>query len=309
MSRFASYLWNVYDSKDDGDFMPIYLQGKEYIEERNNDDVDGLGRHVFEVWNNNPNENYDVFHTKIKNGLDDCIKTSIDYIYDFMDFDHDGNFDDMRSSQVISEGITCTPYEYTHHWRTGSYQDGDYSFTYGHDGYWGTAECNMRNFETDYKVNDTYYNTSVNSWTAWDCCQNCQDPVPDHYWTISAYNNSGSSCDPIVDAKPVMDKRADKEVHKVFNHEDLNLKTYPNPFTSIVNMSFNLNQNSLISVKLYNINMKLIDELYSLQRKSGYCDLQFNLDYLSSGTYFLKLLIRSQKDTGQNTIKIIKLEK
>ena len=94
--RFACYLWNLYDSQDEGNFSPLCgFHGK------NNDDVDGLGLDVFNFWINCQPEDRDFsdyFHRDFKGQYNSNLQNSMDAIYDFMEYWEDWpnrwNYDD-----------------------------------------------------------------------------------------------------------------------------------------------------------------------------------------------------------------------
>ncbi|MEN6296153.1 MAG: hypothetical protein ABFD61_08510 [Chloroherpetonaceae bacterium] len=83
--RFACYLWNLYDSKNDGNFSPFSaFAGK------NNDDVDGLGANLFNFWlsPNSNIKNSKAFNDGFKDqySASPALQESIDSIYNFMEF-------------------------------------------------------------------------------------------------------------------------------------------------------------------------------------------------------------------------------
>jgi len=77
--RFACYLWNIYDSKNDGDFSPLY----NFIN-KNNDDVDGLGADLFAFWMDDDDAQGSLeFHNAFKAQYSTDLQNSI---YDFMQY-------------------------------------------------------------------------------------------------------------------------------------------------------------------------------------------------------------------------------
>lgn len=82
--RFACYLWNIYDSKNDLPFSPIStFAGK------NNDDVDDLGFDLFNFWINDRTPQTQAtltFHNAFKSQYNPILQESMDAIYDFMEY-------------------------------------------------------------------------------------------------------------------------------------------------------------------------------------------------------------------------------
>ena len=67
------------------------------------------------------------------------------------------------------------------------------------------------------------------------------------------------------------------------------LQNYPNPFNPITIISYNLSQNSFVTVKVYDILGKEIANLVNENKESGYHSVEFNAADLPSGVYFYKI--------------------
>ncbi len=97
MSRFACYLWNIYDSSEDGSFIRPIHEGYE------NDDVQGLGKEVFECFIEYNRNFYNLTYTDIgspsgfnnlfqdfvapiSDDSKEVLRSSIQKIYNCMDF-------------------------------------------------------------------------------------------------------------------------------------------------------------------------------------------------------------------------------
>ena len=72
---------------------------------------------------------------------------------------------------------------------------------------------------------------------------------------------------------------------------------YPNPFNPVTNLSFVLNTPSNISLKIYDINGKLVEAIDSKLYQPGLNNIQWNAASLSSGMYFVHLLNGSKQLT------------
>ena len=70
-------------------------------------------------------------------------------------------------------------------------------------------------------------------------------------------------------------------------------QNYPNPFNPVTTISFSLPVLSRVSLKVYDITGRLVDEILSLNIKAGNHELQFDGSKLASGLYFYKLTAES----------------
>ncbi|WP_298542084.1 glycosyl hydrolase family 18 protein [uncultured Aquimarina sp.] len=95
-----------------------------------------------------------------------------------------------------------------------------------------------------------------------------------------------------------LDQRAPEEIL-----EKESLKMYPNPFTSTVNISFDLNKNKPITAVVYNqIGVKIAVLKENEKLSSGNHNMQWDTDGIPSGIYFLKLWMGKEI----KTMKLIK---
>jgi hypothetical protein len=72
---------------------------------------------------------------------------------------------------------------------------------------------------------------------------------------------------------------------------------YPNPFNPITTLSYKLPLDSKVSVKIYNVQGRLIETLVNQDMQAGYHSLTWNADNHSSGMYFVKLIVGEQVST------------
>lgn len=82
------------------------------------------------------------------------------------------------------------------------------------------------------------------------------------------------------------------------------LKNYPNPFTSSTTISFSLSADSYVSLQVYDVSGRMVDELISEVRGSGVNTVEFAPEFASSSTYFFKLTT----DFGTATKKMMMLK-
>lgn len=81
--------------------------------------------------------------------------------------------------------------------------------------------------------------------------------------------------------------------------DDFNLKqNYPNPFNPKTVISYNLRKGGFVSIRIYNIQGKLLNTLVRQNQMEGTYDISFNGQNLPSGVYFYSLNIDERvKDT------------
>jgi len=115
----------------------------------------------------------------------------------------------------------------------------------------------------------------------------------DNGWVVGAYiimhtNNGG-----IVDIK-------ESQGIQNFNSE---IQCYPNPFSEITTISYNLYQRSLVSIIIYNSNGKLVFKHKEEVKHEGQYEIIFDSQNLPTGIYFCSL----QTNKGIQITKMIKL--
>jgi len=81
-----------------------------------------------------------------------------------------------------------------------------------------------------------------------------------------------------------------------FNSLKLN-NPYPNPFNPVTTISYNIpSNNTQLNIKIYDLNGRLVENLYNGTQNSGNYNITWNASSYSSGIYFVKL------QTNQSTI-------
>ena len=71
--------------------------------------------------------------------------------------------------------------------------------------------------------------------------------------------------------------------------ELLLVSAYPNPFNPVTNISFGIDTDAYVQVKIYDITGKEIATLANCAYLSGYHNLTWNADNFASGMYFVRL--------------------
>jgi hypothetical protein len=72
-------------------------------------------------------------------------------------------------------------------------------------------------------------------------------------------------------------------------HEYQLLQNYPNPFNAVTTIQFHVPKKAFITIKLYNILGKEVDELVSRYFEPGYHSVKWDASDFASGVYFYKL--------------------
>ena len=73
------------------------------------------------------------------------------------------------------------------------------------------------------------------------------------------------------------------------------VSAYPNPFNPITNISFNLAEDSEVSISIYNLQGRQIVSLVDASMNAGYHSVTWNADNFSSGVYFVKMVAGDYK--------------
>ena len=72
--------------------------------------------------------------------------------------------------------------------------------------------------------------------------------------------------------------------------QKLVVKTYPNPFTGVLNVDFNLLKSANIEVQLITLNGKIVYRNSAGVLEAGWYSLPIQMGHISNGTYLLKLI-------------------
>ena len=76
---------------------------------------------------------------------------------------------------------------------------------------------------------------------------------------------------------------------ELFRHPILLEQNYPNPFNPATTISYSIPKESQVSLKIYDVMGREVDELVSGRQTAGSYTVDFDAASLASGTYFYKL--------------------
>ena len=72
---------------------------------------------------------------------------------------------------------------------------------------------------------------------------------------------------------------------------------YPNPFNPVTNINYSVPENTDVSIRVYDINGNMIEELYNGNQVVGTYNLSWDADNQPSGLYFVKMTANSFNKT------------
>lgn len=79
-------------------------------------------------------------------------------------------------------------------------------------------------------------------------------------------------------------------------------QNYPNPFNPVTKINYELRNSKFVSIKVYDINGKLIATLVNKKQNSGKHEISFDGNNLSSGIYFYELSAEGLSETKKMTL-------
>ncbi|NNC96143.1 MAG: T9SS type A sorting domain-containing protein [Chitinophagales bacterium] len=111
----------------------------------------------------------------------------------------------------------------------------------------------------------------------------------------SVFTAYRESCTPTFTPEPDDPIAVDKQGSAFESDEDARIAIAPNPFSSATNINYFIDNESLVDVRIYNIQGALLTTLLdnSIQQNGNYT-LQFDGSHLSAGTYFCIIKINDQ---------------
>jgi hypothetical protein len=79
-------------------------------------------------------------------------------------------------------------------------------------------------------------------------------------------------------------------------------QNYPNPFNPTTNISYKINKEGFVSLKVYNLVGQVIKVLVSEYQKQGTYEVEFDAGNLSTGVYLYKLQINDFTSVKRMTL-------
>ncbi len=305
MSKFASYLWQVYDSKNDGYFMAnSYFGCQDDINGYNNDDFENFGKQLFEIWIDYPNGYAINFHNYLKNRLlTQDEQDALDRIYECMDFDNDGVFGNIYPTQpkdISYQNIDVNNYQIM--WESGSYENASYSRV---DRGISSGQANFRNFEDGYVIEEFDNGNYIFSSSYSILDNNSVDLNKNSAYRLSSISsvNSNTSLFPISLECPFPKTR-----YCDFSFDVAKDIVKPNPVIDNCSLILNLKSVSYVRILLYN-NQDFVSEIYSGTPIQINNEVNINCNKFASGCYFfvIEKYYQSNDKKTNDIIKFVKL--
>ncbi len=103
-----------------------------------------------------------------------------------------------------------------------------------------------------------------------------------------------------ADKDPLQDPLKD-----IYAGSNIKLSAYPNPSNPVTKISYKLNQNADIKIKIYDIDGREVETLANSFQETGNYSVIFNGTGLSSGIYFCRITVQTNNSITAKTMKII----
>jgi len=75
----------------------------------------------------------------------------------------------------------------------------------------------------------------------------------------------------------------------------VSLHNYPNPFRKSTQISYSLTKQDKVKIQIYNLKGQLVETLLNENKPAGNYTFEWNVDEMSSGIYFMKLLTKEKE--------------
>jgi hypothetical protein len=142
---------------------------------------------------------------------------------------------------------------------------------------------------------------------AWSMKPNGQseDPSSPHYNDLTAFYSQDSLRERWYDESDIMANAESVETHTYLSNDSddsLPIKfilypAYPNPFNSTTTIRFSVESQSNTSLRIFDINGRLIETLIDRKLLTGEHDVLWNASNYASGIYFGKLTVANKVQT------------
>ncbi|MFA5069820.1 MAG: T9SS type A sorting domain-containing protein [Patescibacteria group bacterium] len=86
-------------------------------------------------------------------------------------------------------------------------------------------------------------------------------------------------------------------VEEIPDSKNIVFQVYPNPFNSVVNISYNVPSQSHVSLKIFNVKGELVENLIDKEQNSDNYQCPWNSQKMASGVYFAQLICGEQIKT------------
>jgi hypothetical protein len=126
-------------------------------------------------------------------------------------------------------------------------------------------------------------------------------PSTRYYWSIRAWNSSGSSDWSAVRTFKTLHVTSTEETSDGIGSFALN-PAVPNPFNPVTKLSFTLDLPEVVTMRIYTIQGALVSELVSGAKQAGTHTIVWNATQFSSGIYIVELIAGSNRQSRMVTL-------
>ncbi|MCE1166125.1 MAG: T9SS type A sorting domain-containing protein [Bacteroidetes bacterium] len=109
---------------------------------------------------------------------------------------------------------------------------------------------------------------------------------------VYAGNNKHSNIDPINTDRKSVQQSDDYKLYQNF----------PNPFNPVTRISYKIQREGLVSLKVYNLVGQVVGVLVNERQSSGSYEVEFDASELTSGVYLYKLQINGFSSVKRMTV-------
>ena len=93
-----------------------------------------------------------------------------------------------------------------------------------------------------------------------------------------------------------VESNTDSDLSKPLQFDNFVVSTYPNPVVNTMNIDITIAESDFTTIEIYNINGTLVKNFRNLPLSEGNQNISIDLNELSSGQYFYKILLKSNSN-------------
>ena len=319
---FATFLSNLYDSQDEGRFTAEYLYYVWFNDVKytfptrgyNNDDIE-LGRLVFDLWIQQPNDTWEQFRDLVLANVSNYrLQTSITNMYNFLNTD---NFNATLPNPAKCK-ISLDMNNKTLRFISGSYKYSDidqdlldtrdFTYSYGHwETYYVTKETSGSKIRTPFLI------TNTDKWNGYKDIPFSSIGFSDNNRLIECF--AARSNDIPYDAQETWNPTIPDlaiplpKVSLDNNLYSYNTSVYPNPVVKTTTVKINTLENSTANINIIDLSGNVVLSISNYKLNIGQNDIKFDISNFTSANYIIKIELLNEAGVSFNSnINIIKID-